>query len=114
MTSVCWFTTSGLREAVVFGLITSGMPVIMVNTERAVGTVGTKKLVKRILSLAIASNCGVASSRLPNTPALNAANDSRWITTRLYLTAGRFRGVTNRAKTRFCGSGALTPRSDAI
>src|SRR6266568_1305877 len=61
LTSVCWLTTSGLREAVVFGLITSGMPVIMVNTERAVGTVGTKKFVKRIPSLAIASNAGLAT-----------------------------------------------------
>jgi len=43
-----------LRDAVVVGF-TSGTPVSISNTERAVGTSGTKKFVKRSPSFAIAS-----------------------------------------------------------
>jgi hypothetical protein len=110
---VCWFTTSGLREAVVEPF-TSGIPVSISNTERGVGTSGTKKFVNSSPSLAIASSAGVAFMRLPKIPALNAASDSRWITTRLYRAAGLRGGTTQRAKSSFCGSGDSIPRSAAV
>ena len=86
----------------------------MVNTDRAVGTSGTKKFVNSSPSFAIASKYGVALSALPKTPDLNAANDSRWITTRLYWTEGLPAGVTYLAKSSFSGSGVLTPSSEAV
>ncbi len=72
---------------------TSGMPVSISNTDRGVGTSGTKKFVNSSPSFAIASKCGVAFMRLPKAPDLNAAKDSRWITTRLYRIAD-FAGAT--------------------
>ncbi len=93
---------------------TSGTPVSISNTERAVGTSGTKKFVKRSPSFAIASKWGVAFSRLPKVPDLNAAKDSRWITTRLYGTAGFRSGVTYRAKSSLFASGVFIPSREAV